>query len=133
MMKNRNFYVAEKRIVSENIKDIDSKFWLPKLKTLIKDFVNISRPYLLYYLRNKLSKNVTVGLPYKKSKCGWKEFWIHKPINQNKQVNIGNLLVRIRFTLIHTLSKLNLLLYKEVILKFKLNVTVSFSIQLTDV
>ena len=54
-------------------------------------------------------------------------------MNQNKLVNIGNLILSIRITLIPTLSKLNLLLHKEVILKFNLNVTVSFSIQLTDV
>ena len=55
----RNFYVAEKPIVFKISKI--SITTIPQIKDLDEDCVKMSGPYLIYFLRNKPSKSVTVG------------------------------------------------------------------------
>ena len=56
----RNCYDAKKRIVPNLSKISIPNFNIINLRDLNEDCVKISRPYLLYYLRNKLRKSVAV-------------------------------------------------------------------------
>ena len=59
----RNCYVAERRKVSK-LSKISIKILIAQIVDLNKDYVKISRPYLLNFPRNNPSKSVTVGLSF---------------------------------------------------------------------
>ena len=56
----RNFYAAEKHIIS-NLKRYQLQIFTAQIEDLNVDCVKISRPHLLHFPRNKLSKTVVVG------------------------------------------------------------------------
>ena len=62
----QNCYVTKKPIVSKiskiSLPNSMNKFQIAQIKDLNEDCVEISRPYLLYFLRNKPSNSVTIGL-----------------------------------------------------------------------
>ena len=59
MENYRNSYVTEKRIVSRLSKILH---FIVQIEDFIEDYAKISRPYLLYFPRNKPSQTVTVEL-----------------------------------------------------------------------
>ena len=56
----RNCYAAEKHIISKQSNIYLSEILVAQIEDVNEDCVKISRPYLLYLPRNKLSKSVTV-------------------------------------------------------------------------